>query len=563
MRKRWYVIFVLAFLAYVVKNIFVGVDIDEAYGLTLGYRLVQGDLLIKDLWEPHQTSAIFTALFIWITRLFTGRSLNFLMVLLRAEFFVIQTAITWYVYRCFKECIPKLEKEECLLLGLAYFVTTPKCIFIPEYSNLHMWFSTMLALFLLQYYAPASKHYGRKRYLVFSGLMLACDVLAYPSMVIFFPVCLVVIWKETREARSKWMDLFAFAAPCLGGAVLIIGYVLTYMSVSDVLSTIPAILGDGSHRMSLGDKIMLWGGGFGEIALMAGGCGLVAFVIAWWKRKRKDFYLQFLFWWFLVQTVYQVQYWFHSAYNSGYPQLAYVMVAVLGLIAYKKSEKKSKIPFYLIGMAALNFVALNLFSNWKPTSLTVYLVLGILGGFLCFREYFCEKDGENGKKLLRILLVVFFLSEVFGRCIMMIGSDANGMTYEVRGICKKGIRAGIFTSYMNAYRYNNNYDSFPEIVKAGDKVLYLGPSQYYYMLGDCVIATPTTISTPEYDETLKLYFDLHPDRFPDVVVVESSYGDLGFFDSDDYIFTWIEEEFKPAEMEDYPYVRVYRKEQNK
>ncbi|MDE7271271.1 MAG: hypothetical protein K2N81_12460, partial [Acetatifactor sp.] len=118
----------------------------------------------------------------------------------------------------------------------------------------------------------------------------------------------------------------------------------------------------------------------------------------------------------------------------------------------------------------------------------------------------------------------------------------------------------IFTSYINSYRYNNNYELLPEIVPEGGMVLYLGPSAFYYMMGDCRVAPPSTISTPEYDERFAMYYELHPERFPDVVVMESCYGDVSYFAEDAYIFTWLEEEFQPAQVEDYPYVRVYRRE---
>ena len=37
--KNWWWLIVLAVAAYVIKNIFVGADIDESYAVTVGYRL--------------------------------------------------------------------------------------------------------------------------------------------------------------------------------------------------------------------------------------------------------------------------------------------------------------------------------------------------------------------------------------------------------------------------------------------------------------------------------------------------------------------------------------------
>ena len=45
---------VLACLLVMVRQIFVGLEIDEVYALSLGFRLVQGDRLFATMWEPHQ-----------------------------------------------------------------------------------------------------------------------------------------------------------------------------------------------------------------------------------------------------------------------------------------------------------------------------------------------------------------------------------------------------------------------------------------------------------------------------------------------------------------------------
>ena len=129
---------------------------------------------------------------------------------------------------------------------------------------------------------------------------------------------------------------------------------------------------------------------------------------------------------------------------------------------------------------------------------------------------------------------------------------------EVRGYNHEGFRKGILTSYMTAYRYNKNAEIWAEAVPEGSTVLYVGPSQFFYMLGDCVIATPNTISTPVYDESLLAYWEQHPDRYPDVVVFESWYGDIRVVEEDSFIMQWVKNEFQASEVEEYPYITVYK-----
>ena len=57
-------------------------------------------------------------------------------------------------------------------------------------------------------------------------------------------------------------------------------------------------------------------------------------------------------------------------------------------------------------------------------------------------------------------------------------------------------------------------------------------------------------------ERLLDYWELHPERYPDVVVFESSYGDIRQ-EGDNFIWHWLMEEFQPAERKDYPYIAVF------
>lgn len=564
-QQKWFWFFAAAVAAYTLKSIFVGADIDEGYGVTLGYRIVQGDRLLLDMWEPHQTSAIFTAAFIRVILLFTGGSLSFLTVLLRVCFFIVQAGISVFAYRTFRKCLPFLEKEECMLLALVYFITTPKCIYVPEYSNFQVWFFTLTVLFLMRYHCKSSPGYGKWLSLSAAGAMLACNVLSYPSMVILFPAC--ILFMLCKPVKSRLKEIAAFSAPCVAGAAVFLGYIFSYMSPKEVLEVLPYIMGDGSHQSGLRHKLLVMAGDAAELTILIGACAAAAYAGLLIYRKRRpekrdseDAFTVWLYFWFLAQVVLQVYCWFTGKYNSGYPQLPYFAVPFFGAICYLKSAEKERRGLAMIILSALNLLALFWFSNWGIVSLTVHLAAGLLGGLLCWRQYFLERMGRDGLRLFRKILVIFIVSEFFGRCLLMIGSDGGrGFVTEVRGINREGVRAGILTTYMNAYRYNNNCAIFDDIVEPGSMVLYLGPSQFYYMLGDCRIASPSTISTPVYDEGLEAYYEMHPERFPDVVIMESCYGDVSYFDENSYIMDWIERCYQPAEMIDYPYVRVYKR----
>ena len=87
--------------AVMVRSAFVGLEIDEEYALSLGFRLVSGDRLFYSMWEPHQLSSLpsaaLLAAFMAVTGGTTGVLLFFRLVVL-----VCKAAMSYAFYREFR-----------------------------------------------------------------------------------------------------------------------------------------------------------------------------------------------------------------------------------------------------------------------------------------------------------------------------------------------------------------------------------------------------------------------------------------------------------------------------
>lgn len=564
-QKVCFVIMVLALLAYVIKNIFVGADVDEGYGVMVGYRLATGDKLLSEMWEPHQTSAIFTALFIrpflWLTK----GNLNFLNIYLRVIYFILHGGMAVFAYHTFRKCKPDIGKYAAAGLALVCFVCSPKSIFIPEYSNLHILFLVLLCLVLMWYFCAQSSRRGQLCVLAAAGLCLTCDVLAYPSMALLLPFCLVVMAR--KRVNSFWKEALCFVLPCVISAGILLGYVLSYMSLEEIVQVIPHVLGDGSHQMGFVEKATIYLQKTAVMGLELVTCAVVAWLmtivyVRVQKKKgaEKDFVSSFLLFFFFANILYMFYIWLTHEYNAGYTRMLYIGMAITGVYCYVKTGKKENTGFYLILISIVNYCAVILLSNWDPTLLTPYMITGAVGGFLCWNVYFKEYGVKIAKGMLSVLCGVLVFSCCFGYCFRIIGGDLTPSTiFEIRGICRDGFLKGVLANYMTAYRYNANQEIWAEIVPEGSSVMYVGMSQFSYMHGDCVVAVPSTISTPTYDETLLAYWEMNPDRYPDIVIMESTYGDIGAAAQDEFLLQWLEEDFKAKEITDYPYMRVYRR----
>lgn len=554
-KKFWKTICILAVIAYTLKNLFIGADTDEGYGIMVGYRLAMGDRLLLDMWEPHQTSAIFTALFIAPFVRLTG-GVNYLNLFLRVVFFPIQAGVSVFLYKTIRKAAPQVDASVSALMGLLYYVTTPKSIFIPEYSNLHNWFFALMILCMVRYLTGE----GRLRWLVFSGIFMTCDVLAYPSMVLVFLCCMGFLL--LRKSARKGREVLAYLLPCVLSAGAMFGYLLTYMTPQTMLQMVGEILGEGSHQTSAAEKLLDWGKSLGETLLILLAALLIAGLIRWLVEKKMKKQLPELLrapgmLFFLIVFVIQIGFWLFSSFNAIYPQLLLMALSLEGIYIYLRKDRAETLFFRWILLVFVNYFAVLLLSNWEPMLLNTYLILGAEAGLAVLSGYW-QKTSAYGKKALQVLCLCLVLGNAFSYTYLILGSQEYhaSVIRNVRGINRKGLRAGILTDYMTAYRYNNNMEIWQEAVPDGSTVLYVGPSQFYCMLGEHTQASPDTICSMIYDERLLDYWELHPERYPDVVVFESSYGDIRQ-EGDNFIWHWLMEDFQPSERKDYPYIAVF------
>ena len=108
-------ILVLVCAAVMLRSAFTGLEIDEEYALSLGYRLVSGDRLFYDMWEPHQLSSLpaaaLLAVFIGITGGTTGVLVFFRLVVLACK-----AGMSCVFYREFRRDLGKVREayEEIL-----------------------------------------------------------------------------------------------------------------------------------------------------------------------------------------------------------------------------------------------------------------------------------------------------------------------------------------------------------------------------------------------------------------------------------------------------------------
>ena len=245
-----------AALVVMVRSAFVGLEIDEEYALSLGYRLVSGDRLFYSMWEPHQLSSLpaaaLLAVFIGITGGTTGVLVFFRLVVLACK-----AGMSYVFYREFRR---DLGRPAALLAALVLFAFVPKWFLGPDYTG-QQFHWTLAAFLCLHHYVTRG---CRQLWLVPLGAVCACfGYLAFPQSAAAFAVLwvgMLILGKRCGEpkARGAWV-LLGSCAVC-GAAFLVYALSGVGFSISLLLNRLTLILHDPQYNFTTAERMALLAG---------------------------------------------------------------------------------------------------------------------------------------------------------------------------------------------------------------------------------------------------------------------------------------------------------------
>ncbi len=539
------------------KMIFFAVGLDEEYQVVMSYRNAMGDKLFLNMWEPHQSSAFLCTLLMKpYLRLFgtTG-----VIIYLRAWGTLLHLAVSIYLYRVLRDMI---DKDYAWMLSLIYYNTIPKQIMTPEFGMMQVWFYTLLSLFLIRFYLGGR----RKRYLALGAVSLALTILSYPSCLLLFPFVLIFIIRFS--GNNKWQDAGLFILVCALCAAGYLGMLFTYTTPKELVNTLSFILkADVTHNFSPSHKFLLFlQKGLYEVALWTG-CWLVATAVAAKKKLDKQKKNCIII---MLACLVQLFYWvvLNIGYESMHIHLIAITVAGLGTLA-KTHNNASKVDglgpsllkYGILGAVLCLLAVVYLTDISLTESIPHAMPAAFYGAALLVLS--CKTTAQKGNsKWLQGALIVWCLTAVFGKGYTLRASTDYSNVLQSGGILKQGPAAGTFSKYITAYIYNCDYQDWEKYLQDGDRVLIiidqiqnLGTIQYLFK--DVEISHYSIVNFSFYDERLLEYWEMYPDKKPNVIIVDCWYGELKT-DPEGWIMKYIENDFGYTQVNDGTYIRIYR-----
>lgn len=573
--KKWKIIKTIlllgSFLASL-KLIFVDYTLDEEYQIVMAYRNLKGDMLFREMWEPHQTSAFLCAGLMWIYSNVTG-TVTGVILFLRFVSAGIQLALSRFVYRTLARLT---EKEYAFLLAVLYFNIVPKNIQIPEFGNMQLWFLTICILSVMQYCHDLEHKQKNSWYLlVGTGVALSCEILIYPSCIILFPFFL--LWIIMRTGKNRWQNCAILTMTCAACGALWLVYVFQNLGLQEFSGNLSKLISyDLTHEATgftkynlyiYAENLVLWGIWLAVTGTVSGLCYL--FVRGRLRRNGRNVNGRAgcLVWLVIaVITAECVQFYYWAIQRIGYEylQLHLLLVWLSAAVAWSWADERRKTLFWgAIGTLAAYAGVIYL------SDLTFYYTLphGALGIVFAAAVivFALEKVmGESAKPWVYLLTVSLCLCCMFGKGYTLRGGKINNTILKVRGIMKDGPAAGIFTDYIGAYIYNSNYEFYRENLTEGENVLIvvnivLSAGTTAYLFDDYGVCHYSVLDPTFYDERLLGYWEQYPEKKPDVIVVDCWFGDLQV-PQDSWIMRYIESDFGYTAVQDGNYVRFYRRQ---
>lgn len=557
-------ILILLSVVAAVNQLLIGFDIDEGYAVSMPFRLLQGDHLFADMWEVHQTSALLPAAFLWLFYQVTG-STAYMVLYLRIVATLLHLGMTVLVYRRTRKY---LAADWSLLFALLYLNLLPKWLISLDFSMQQVWGLTLLFTCLLEERGIGKKQLWQD-FLV--GLSLAFTVLAYPGMVLLYPAALVTICMCNKglSGKEKIRKSLLFTAGCAISAVVFLIYVLLFMPVSDFLSGIPKVFMDGTHQFTMQTKLLLYGQQWLNVAKQLLILGvpplLAALILQIFKQKKKkekgSLFLTFLLL-FVAETsllmilgnlvgIQMGPFHFQVRYL-----LFFLCICIVGWNVRNTDRSLFYVPIFLMLIA---FVGILVFSNVGPDSSSSYLGLGILAGFALLLKKYPQKE-----QLLFATTVLFVLSLLFCKGYYVRITEYGPSTVRQQRVqVTEGALAGIYVLPEEAAQYTQEHETVQRVTQPDDKLLFLGTDGILNLSANCPFVSPSTISTPAFNEQWVEYFTEYPEKEPTVIVLaKNTIDNREKFFAQNPFGKWIAAKYDRLHMEETDSLCIIKKKKS-
>lgn len=502
---------------------------DEAFYLTIPYRMCHGDKLFLNEWHVSQLSALLQyplmKLYLLVHSGTDGIVLDF-----RHIYIAVNFAGGLLAYR-------RLRKygAGAAAAVLLYLLYAPYNIMALSYNSLGLLCGFLCAVYL----ATAAKNtdYAVSG-LFFAGLVL-CQPLMLVEFAIVYPVLICAALILRRRELLRGLLWFLLGCVILAAPVLI--YFIFSVGISNILAAIPLMMNDPEHNMgellsvsfiyrSIVDyylpempaglkfisRSVLKVFYFGFVPICA------AVLLDRGRRRRAALYLSLsALLCTLIGAAYMLLYPYKSTYISyvNYLLFPWLLHGICLMPLLTKSERWQLSLFYALAfLHALSFLT----SNQGGNVFSIALLPACLASIMLSIKY-CSSLGRAKA------VPVFICTAVSAALLLYVRAGYCFMSPPVSQFdaqCVSGPAAGIRAAEDDAVRCDSvSLSMKSKNFDADGNTLFLATDPLFYLCTDTGLAQYSAWLSFNIDSTpsrLEAYYSLNPDKRPDTIVIEKA-----------------------------------------
>lgn len=502
---------------------------DEAFYLTIPYRMCHGDKLFLNEWHVSQLSALLQyplmKLYLLVHSGTDGIVLDF-----RHIYIAVNFAGGLLSYR-------RLRKygAGAAAAVLLYLLYAPYNIMALSYNSLGLLCGFLCAVYL----ATAAKNtdYAVSG-LFFAGLVL-CQPLMLVEFAIVYPVLICAALILRRRELLRGLLWFLLGCVILAAPVLI--YFIFSVGISNILAAIPLMMNDPEHNMgellsvsfiyrSIVDyylpempaglkfisRSVLKVFYFGFVPICA------AVLLDRGRRRRAALYLSLsALLCTLIGAAYMLLYPYKSTYISyvNYLLFPWLLHGICLMPLLTKSERWQLSLFYALAfLHALSFLT----SNQGGNVFSIALLPACLASIMLSIKY-CSSLGRAKA------VPVFICTAVSAALLLYVRAGYCFMSPPVSQFdaqCVSGPAAGICAAEDDAVRCDSvSLSMKSKNFDADGNTLFLATDPLFYLCTDTGLAQYSAWLSFNIDSTpsrLEAYYSLNPDKRPDTIVIEKA-----------------------------------------
>lgn len=489
---------------------FYGMDTtDETFYLATAKRFHDGDLLFRNDWNSAQTFGLLLVPFYRLYVSVVGNNEGIILCM-RSCFVILAVFVAGFTYKVLYRYTKIFSAS--LWAALCILVYARGNIITCSYYSLGF-YSFLLSIL---WWMDAGEE-GKKRWkLLLSGISFSISVLCMPYMAVLFPIILFVgIYKKHKKRDILFSKVLIFSVGVAFSALIFLIYFVSVIPWLELMELLPFIFCDpGMESENILEQLFSLAKYFvATFMKFTWPIYLFTFsiiILIRLKKLNNIYVLKIIPYVLLIEFLVQLIY-VRGYFEGGIITTTFLYMLQMQILYFDIREKELEKYFIIPGL--LFGVVWVAGSNVDQRVINMAFLLMNLWAIPLLWKF------KRGKKYeiicMRCPVCIMFLVLFM---IRILDIYRDGALTQLNTKVETGIMKGIYTEQDRAQAYTNVVDMLRRYTDEKDTIVTVGCDPWIYLETEASCGAYTVWQVSDGDNLLRKYYEMNPDKIPNVVV---------------------------------------------